>query len=210
MLWAMVFAHVAGEASRLRRAHRLSATALLALVLGGCAHARAPGASSAPTPTPTGTGERYRPAATVLGGRAIGGLRCERAAAAYAFHLELFALGRGMVVPAGIGLAPPVRRAGAFVVPAGCRYPLSTTEPTGLVDVTPGGSRTLADLFALWGQPLSPTRLASFRGRVRAFVNGRSWRGDPRRLPLRPHAQITLEVGRLVAPHPGYVFPAGR
>jgi hypothetical protein len=186
---------------------RWLATALLALGLAGCASA---GPAAMPTPTPTGPGARYRPAAVRLGGRAVGSLRCGYAPPAYAVHVEVFAGGLGMVVPAGIGLAPPVRRAGAFVVPAGCRYPLSTTEPTGLVEIAPGASRVLGDLFALWGLPLGPDRLGAFAGRVLAFVNGRAWRGDPRALPLRPHAQVTLEVGRLVAPHSAYLFPAGR
>ena len=46
-------------------------------------------------------------------------------------HVEFFARGKVMVVPAGIGVAPPLRRDGAYVRGGRCRFPLSTTEPTG-------------------------------------------------------------------------------
>ena len=72
---------------------------------------------------------------------------------------------------------------------------------------------TLGSFFALWGQPLGPRRLAGFRAagreRVRAWVDGRLWRGDPRRIPLRPHAEIVLELGRFVPPHAIYRFEKG-
>jgi hypothetical protein len=44
---------------------------------------------------------------------------------------------------------------------------------------------------------------------VRAFVNGQERRGDLRRIRLTPHAQIVLELGGYVAPHPTYLFPKG-
>jgi hypothetical protein len=68
---------------------------------------------------------------------------------------------------------------------------------------------TLGELFALWGQPLSARRLASFAGSVSAFVDGRRWRGDPRAVPLAPHAQVVLELGPFVEPHASYLFPPG-
>ena len=68
---------------------------------------------------------------------------------------------------------------------------------------------TLGDLFDVWGQPLSHTRMAGFRGRVRAFVGGRRWNRGPRAIPLARHAQIVLEVGGYVPPHRTYLFPPG-
>jgi hypothetical protein len=41
------------------------------------------------------------------------------------------------------------------------------------------------------------------------FVGGRPFAGDPRRVPLTRHAQIVVEVGGHVAPHPSYLFPKG-
>jgi len=67
----------------------------------------------------------------------------------------------------------------------------------------------LRDLFAIWGQPLSPTRLAGGGGRVSVYVNGRRVAGDPAAIPLREHAEIVLEVGGFIPPHHTYVFPPG-
>jgi hypothetical protein len=146
-------------------------------------------------PWPVGVGPRYHPAAPVRDGRPVGSLVCGRAPVRTAVHVELFAARRVMIVPAGIGRGP------------GCSYPLSTAAPTGVVRVrTPA---TLGDLFRVWGRELAPGRLLSFRGRVHAFVAGRPVGGDPRAIRLAPHAQVVLEVGGYVAPHPSYLFPKG-
>jgi hypothetical protein len=44
---------------------------------------------------------------------------------------------------------------------------------------------------------------------VTVYVGGRLFHGDPRTVPLRRHAQIVVEVGGYVAPHPSYLFPKG-
>jgi hypothetical protein len=125
-------------------------------------------------------------------------------------HLELFARRRVVLVAPGIGVAPPRTRTGAYVRGGRCSYPVRTREPTGVVEVeTRGAARTLGQLFAVWGQPLSPRRMAGFGGRVRAYVAGRRWTKDPRSIPLRRHAQIVLEVGGYVPPHHSYRFPPG-
>jgi hypothetical protein len=135
--------------------------------------------------------------------RSIGAWRClPRRATAYGAHIELFADGRGIVVPAGIGIGRRGR----------CVYPLRTADPTGLVWVGASvslGPPRLGELFALWGQPLGRRRLGAFTGPVLAFLDGRRWRRDPREIPLHRHAQIVLELGGFVAPHAAYGFPAG-
>jgi hypothetical protein len=127
-------------------------------------------------------------------------------------HLEIFARRRVVAIPSGIGVAPPLRREGAYVRGGRCVYPVRTREPTGLLELDAGGPIHLGDLFAIWGQPLSTTRLAGFTApsghRVSAFVAGRPWRGDPRAIPLTRHAVVVLEVGGFVAPHRSYRFPA--
>ena len=115
--------------------------------------------------------------------------------------------GRVILMPAGIGIAPPQVRRGAFVVRGRCDYPLRTREPTGLLEVARGTRLTLGDLFAVWGQPLSGRRVLSFHGPVAAFTGRRRVAGDPRRIALRPHSVITLEIGRHVRPHFPYAFP---
>ena len=124
-------------------------------------------------------------------------------------HLELFAARRVVLIPPGIGVAPPRRRVGAYVRGGRCSYPLRTREPTGVVEVAAGRALTLGDLFAVWGQPLSRTRMAGFNARVRAYVNGRSFTNAPGRIRLDHHVQIVLEVGAYVRPHAHYRFAPG-
>lgn len=81
-------------------------------------------------------------------------------------------------MPRGIGIA--------------ARCALRTAAPTGVLEFAREEHSTLADFFAVWGQELTPTRMAGFRGRVRAYVSGRVWRGDVRTVPLTPKGQITL------------------
>jgi hypothetical protein len=113
-------------------------------------------------------------------------------------HIELFARRRVVIVPPGIGRAR-----------SGCSYPLRTKAPTGVVEVLAGGRFTLGDLFRVWGRRFDATHLLSFPGRVSLFVGGKRRTGDPRQLVLTKHAQIVIEVGGYVAPHPSYLFPRG-
>ncbi len=124
-------------------------------------------------------------------------------------HLELFAKKLVLLVPAGIGVAPPHERDGAYVTSGRCVYPLRTREPTGVVEVATSRPVTVGDLFRVWGQPLGSRRMAGFRSNrpVLAFVNGRRILGDPRAIPLRRHDEIVLEIGGYVVPHTSYLFP---
>ncbi len=150
-------------------------------------------------PWPIGVGPRYQPAAAnaaVAAGRPVGRLTCSRSGRRFAVHVELFARRRVVVVPPGIGRGPH-----------GCSYPLRTDAPTGVVTVSRGARYALGDLFRVWGRRLGPDALLSFPGRVSVFVGGRRFAGDPRRVPLTPHAEIVVEVGGYVAPHVSYLFP---
>ena len=185
----------------------------VASVAAGCAFATSASAEQ-PIPTPIGVGPRFHPPSTasaVARGRRIGRFACgARAPNLVRAHLEVFAQKRVLIVPAGIGVAPPYLIRNRKVVRARCVYPLRTVEPTGVVEVDAQLRPTVADLFSVWGQPLAPRRLLSFSGRVRAYVAGERWRGDVRRIPLRRHAQIVLEVGGYIPPHRSYLFGPGR
>jgi hypothetical protein len=147
--------------------------------------------------------------------RPVRGLVCGRAPGGggpgYGIHLELYAARLVVPVPAGIGVAPPQRRRGAYVLGGACVYPVRTYEPTGVVVVDRGlpPAPTLGALFAIWGQPLSRTRLAGFRGPVSAYLGGTRWSGPPDAIPLTPHAEIVLEAGGAIPPHRTYLFPPG-
>jgi hypothetical protein len=128
-------------------------------------------------------------------------------------HVEVFGDNRVVIVPAGIGVRPPVRLSEGRISSAGCYGSLVTLDPTGLVLVRPGSHVSLSDLFRAWGEPLSPRRVTSFRTPqsrpVTVFVDGRRWNGQPGRVPLTRHAEIVLEAGPHVPPHPSYTFPQG-
>ncbi|HKP91455.1 MAG TPA: hypothetical protein VJT75_15930, partial [Thermoleophilaceae bacterium] len=170
-----------------------------------------PPARPAPKPELFGEGPRFFPkpnGEAVRRARPANGMPCERRARPrHLAHLETFVGGRVVLMPAGIGIAPPHRRDGAYVRGGRCDYPLRTVEPTGLIEVERGRRPTLGDLFDLWGQPLSRRRVLSFRGRVRAYVGYERVAGDPRAIRLGPHVAVTLEIGRYVRPHGNYVFP---
>jgi hypothetical protein len=184
---------------------------VIAIALCGCGDTE----SSSPLPTSApslGPTARHRPPSLgkrAAAGRPIRGMRCTaHPRALYGVHLELFAARRVVLIPPGIGIAPPRDRQGAYVRGGRCSYSLRTREPTGVIEVAARG-RTLGDLFAVWGQPLGRTRMAGFRGRVHAYVGGRPWHGALGAIPLRRHAQIVLEVGGYVPPHSTYGFPPG-
>jgi hypothetical protein len=93
-----------------------------------------------------------------------------------------------VTIPANIGI---VQTAGVVL----CLYWLHTHDESGMIHVeAPGGNFTLADFFAVWGQPLSSTRVGPYTGHVRAFVDGAPYKGAPQNIPLLDGEQILLKV----------------
>jgi hypothetical protein len=158
---------------------------------------------------PIGRGARFHPPAT---GPVLGACR-PGLGPRVGVHIEVFAADRVVLVPAGIGTRPPLRFFGGRITSARCSGELATIDPTGLVLVRPAAHLTLAAVFREWAQPLQARRLVSFSAApgdtVRAYVDGRQWRGAPGAVPLSSHAEIVLEVGPYVPPHHSYAFPAG-
>jgi len=150
-------------------------------------------------PTPIGVGPAYHPPPAVHAPCTAAPL-----AGLHRVHVELFAHGRVVIVPAGIGLRGARRTLGRIVA-ARCRAGAWTLDPTGVVRLE--RQTTLGAVFAVWGQPLGPARLLGFRGEVRVFRNGHRMPGDPRALALRDRDQVVLEIGRYVPPHVRYRFP---
>lgn len=184
---------------------------LVAALLG----AAQPAAGLAPVATPIGRGARFDlpTGARADRGQPIGRLRCTASAGGWAdAHLEVFARGRVVIVPPGVGIARPRRRVGAAVRGGRCSYPVRTTDPTGVVRYRPARGLELGDVFAVWGQRLTGHRLCGFRSAagVRVYVDGRRWAGRPAALPLRRHEEIVVEIGRVVPPHATYLFVDGK
>lgn len=205
------------------RLTKLAAGAVL--LVAACGVPRHPARSPAPAPLPpdylpltVGRGLRYRPAATstsVRDAAPIDGQTCTRRhGPRFGAHLEIFAYHHVVAIPAGIGIAPPLALgADARVLGGRCSYSASTTDPTGVIDVRQGARMTLGELFDIWGQPLGRRVIDGFRppagSLVVAYVDGRRFRADARRIMLFRHARIVLEVASHVPPHRDYLFPEG-
>jgi hypothetical protein len=130
-------------------------------------------------------------------------------------HLTIFVRGAARQVPAGIGIAPPyvvaATRPVAFIAGGSCFSWLHTHAADGIIHTESPVNRTytLGEFFDIWGQPLDREHVGLAHGPVTALFNGRVFTGNPRQIPLLPHAQIQLEVGRpLLAPE-GITFPPG-
>jgi hypothetical protein len=158
--------------------------------------------SAALIPTSIGRGPEYQPSAHPPTTGCVAGAVAGR----FRAHIELFGRRHAIVIPAAIGLAPPLRRESGRVVSARCRADMRTLDPSGVIQFDRGDLH-LGDLFALWGEPLDGERMLSFRGPVSVFVNGRRVTGDPANVPLRDGAQIVVESGGYIPPHPSFRFP---
>lgn len=155
---------------------------------------------------PIGRGPAFHPA---VRGAPIHPCR-PRLGARVGVHVELFAANRVVLIAAGIGVRPPVRRVDGRIVSARCFGALVTRDPTGIVLVRTGTRLTVGDLMRSWGRRLAADQLLSFRGMVTAYVDGRRWTAtSPSQIPLTSHAEIVLEVGPHVPPHRSFTFPPG-
>lgn len=149
---------------------------------------------------------------TAQGGRGqtVDGISCgtqEYATLHVHTHLAIFYNGKQIQVPQYVGFAPDL--AGG-----GCLYWIHTHDASGIIhveapDISPpqGGPYTLGMFFDIWGQPLSSDNVAGLSGPVTAYVNGTTYNGDLRTIPLGAHQQITLEIGTPVVAPPYYAFP---
>jgi hypothetical protein len=189
-----MIARIAGSAAGSYRSRAGAPLATLLVLAALCALACGSASSDRPVVA-------FRPPAPSL----VPGCDLARARIGRA-HVELFAFGRIVVVPAGIGIAGG-RRQGAYVLGGHCRARLWTHEPTGLVELSRSDMH-IADLFAVWGQPLGEHRMLGFRGEVRVWLDGTAWHASPGLAPLKPGAQVVIQAGLPLAPvHGAYAFP---
>lgn len=128
------------------------------------------------------------------GGASIDGVRCDRMEGAVEHihaHLALFDRGRGVEVPAGIG------------IPSGsnCLYWMHTHRPDGFIHIESPARRafTLGQFYDVWGFELSSTEAGGVRAsrgrKLTVTVNGKPWRGDPRAIVLHDHQSIVIQAG---------------
>jgi hypothetical protein len=146
---------------------------------------------------------RQQPQARVPAGEPVAGISCDAQEGQRIHihqHLVIIDRGRRVAIPANVG--QPAARA--------CIYWLHTHTPDGIIHIEAPRDRsfTLADFFAVWGQPLARTVAATARvargGSMKVWVDGKPYRGDPRAIALRPHADIVIEVGPPFVPPPRF------
>jgi hypothetical protein len=120
-------------------------------------------------------------------------------------HLAVFDNGRLYALPGGIGIPgsqDEQSQYGPVAVGGQCYFWLHTHTADGVIHVESPERAifTLGDFFDVWRQPLTAERIASLRGKVSAFVNGKPWHKSVRAIPLLPHADIQLEIGEPIPP----------
>jgi hypothetical protein len=124
---------------------------------------------------------------------AIDGIRCDQMeGSVFHIHQHLTLLDHGKNVPIPSDVGRPLL--------GGCFYWLHTHTGDGIIHVEAPIFRsfTLGNFFDVWGQPLSSTAAGPARfkkGTLHAFVDGRRFEGDPRRIELTQHADIVLQAG---------------
>ncbi len=134
-------------------------------------------------------------------GQPIDGIRCDTMEGSVLHihqHLTILDHGKAVAIPPDVG-RPLV---------AGCLYWIHTHTPDGIIHIEAPNfkSFTLGELFDVWGEPLGRTDVAGAKTkkgeRVAVWVDGRPYAGDPRKIDLTNHLDMTIEVG------PPYVKPA--
>ena len=129
-----------------------------------------------------------------LVGRPVAGISCDAMEGSRIHihqHLVILDHGKPVDIPFDVGRPTAAR----------CLYWLHTHTPDGIIHIEAPADRafTLGNFFEIWGQPLSRTQVASAKATKKAplkvWVNGKPYLGDPRKIVLAAHADITIQVG---------------
>jgi hypothetical protein len=161
-----------------------------------------------PEAIPLEAGPPLAPASTTNPGATVDGIQCapvEQLAYHIHAHLQVYADGQPRALPGAIGINGPVAQQtpqGPFYGASQCIYWLHTHTSDGVIHIESPTKRiyTLGNFFHEWRQPLSATQVASVKGKVTAYLNGKPWTKDPSSIPLLPHASIQLDVGQPTVP----------
>jgi hypothetical protein len=154
-------------------------------------------------PRVTGAQRITRDSTKASRGENISGIACDAMEGARIHihqHLVLIDHGKSVTIPPAVGQVPA----------RNCLYWIHTHTPDGIIHIESPQSRTftLSDFFAIWGQPLSRTHAASMRAtkgtKLRVWVNGKRYHGDPGSIPLVAHADIVIEAGPPFVPPPQF------
>ena len=139
--------------------------------------------------------------AAIPAGQPVDGIPCQAMEGAVEHihqHVQIFDHGKPVGIPDDVG-RPLVGQ---------CFYWIHTHTPDGIVHIESPTFRafTLGNFFDIWGQPLTRTDVAGAtpkkNERIVTWVGGSRYNGDPRKIELIQHLDVTIEVG------PPYAKPA--
>jgi hypothetical protein len=105
--------------------------------------------------------------------------------------LQIYVNGEPVTVPSQVGIDAQA----AYLTS------LHTHDTSGIIHVESPDQRsfTLGQFFSVWGIRLTPTCINTYcatgSATLKAFVNGASYTGDPRTIPLTQHEDIVLAYG---------------
>ncbi len=132
--------------------------------------------------------------ATVPTGGPVAGIRCDAAEGVAMHihpHLTILDHGKPLRVPEDVGRPLAAR----------CFYWLHTHTPDGIIHIESPAVRefTLGQFFAIWGQPLTARDVAGAKlapgDKLKIFVDGQPFAGDPRAIEFAQHLDIAILVG---------------
>ncbi|MEP7106207.1 MAG: hypothetical protein ABI838_10215 [Chloroflexota bacterium] len=149
--------------------------------------------------------------AAQTGPRKVANISCdatEQVANHYHAHLTMLYNGNEVNLPPNIGIT------------TSCLYWMHTHDGTGVIHIESPKSQanrnfTLGDFFAVWGQPLSRTQVATLKltgdQKLLVYVDGTLQPdADPGKISLKAHTQVVLEITPpTVDPPPTYTFQSG-
>lgn len=99
---------------------------------------------------------------------------------------------------------------GAFASGGSWLYWLHTLAADGIIHVESPVDKTfpLGDFFDIFDVPLHSDAIGTSRGRVTVLLAGKVYLGDPRTIPLLPHAEIQLMIRKPLTAADLIRFPA--
>lgn len=125
-------------------------------------------------------------------------------------HLDLVIHGKPATIPADIGVHTAFP---AFI------SPIHTHDETGIVHVESPtvGKFYLGEFFDIWGVRLTSACIGGYcadeKNSLTFYVNGERYQGDPRRIELTPHEELTIVYGAAsempTSTPKSYAFPEG-
>ena len=156
-----------------------------------------------PEGVPLEVGTPLASANSAATGEAVNGIQCgasEQTAYHIHTHLTVFVDGQLRPLPPGIGIVTPVAQQtpdGPFYGATTCYYWLHVHAQDGIIHIESPTTRTytLGEFFAIWGQPLSNSRIGPITGSLTVFVDGRAYTRDPHNIDLGSHEDIQIDVG---------------